>query len=221
MYFPYVRGRQYELLALRELAANDLLGSYVVPIVEPVKLSPTLIKTMSEYVRLNHPISVIRNPAVGSFMKDLKDAVDGTKEGAYKNDFYAQYEKDAIIKGITMQKNAQSLINHFGQNNVNKAEVLVVNIDREYLDLYDKEFEGVSPRYALIPDESAFRRKVRRNRVLLDDKFDKQSRNADYGKEDDKFFSDDHLYCIFRSDSATHSGHIRPLNPVTFGQRFR
>ena len=39
MYFPYLRGRQYELLALRELATNHLLGDYVTPIVEPVKLS--------------------------------------------------------------------------------------------------------------------------------------------------------------------------------------
>ena len=72
--------------------------------------------------------------------------------------------------------------------------MLVINIDREYLDLYENEFGSMSPRYALIPDESAFRRKVRRNRVLLDDKFEKQNRNADYGKEDDEFFSDDHLY---------------------------
>jgi len=30
--------------------------------------------------------------------------------------------------------------------------------------------------------------------ILLDDKFEKQNRNADYGKEEDEFFSDDHLY---------------------------
>ncbi|CDX00718.1 sce7725 family protein [Desulfitobacterium hafniense] len=58
MYFPYVRGRQYELLALRELVSNNLLGDYVVPIVEPVKLSPTLIKTMSEYIKACHPIAI-------------------------------------------------------------------------------------------------------------------------------------------------------------------
>ena len=39
------------------------------------------IKTMSKYVRMNHPICVIRNPAAGSFVKNLKDFVDGTKEG--------------------------------------------------------------------------------------------------------------------------------------------
>ena len=198
MYFPYVRGRQYELLALRELAENDLLDSYVIPIVEPVKLSPTLIKTMAEYVKGNHYISVIRNPAVGSFMNDLRDAKDGTKEGAYKDDFRVQYNEKAIIKAIIMQKNAHSLLEHWNSNNVNKAELLVINNDREYLELYEREFGEAPPRYALIPDESAFRRKVRHKRVLLDDKFEKQERNADYGKEEDEFFSDDHLY--FKDD---------------------
>lgn len=50
MYFPYLRGRQYELLALRELATNHLLGDYVTPIVEPVKLSPTLVNTMADFI---------------------------------------------------------------------------------------------------------------------------------------------------------------------------
>ncbi len=39
MYFPYFRGRQYELLALKELAAKSLISSFVVPVIEPVKLS--------------------------------------------------------------------------------------------------------------------------------------------------------------------------------------
>lgn len=56
MYFPYVRGRQYELLALRELATNNLLGDYVTPIIEPVKLSPTLVNVMAEFIKVKHPI---------------------------------------------------------------------------------------------------------------------------------------------------------------------
>ena len=71
MYFPYLRGRQYELLALRELVSKDLLGNYVIPIVEPVKLSSTLTKTIYEYIRASHFISIIKNPAVGSISKRI------------------------------------------------------------------------------------------------------------------------------------------------------
>ncbi|MDA8227163.1 MAG: sce7725 family protein [Desulfitobacterium hafniense] len=198
MYFPYVRGRQYELLALRELVFNNLLGSYLIPIIEPVKLSSTLTKTMSEYIKANHPISIIRNPLVGSFLKDLKDVKDGSKEASYKEEFLTQYENASIIRSVIIQRNAQSLLEYWAKMGIHKNELLVISIDRDYLDLYEREFDGVNPKYALIPDESTFRRRVRRNRVLLDDKFEKQSRNADYLDETDEFFSDDHLY--FKDD---------------------
>lgn len=198
MYFPYMRGRQYELLGLRELVLNNLLGDYVIPILEPVKLSSTLTKTMYEYIKASQPISIIRNPLVGSFLKDLRDVKDGSKEASHKEEFLTQYDSATIIKSMIMQKNAQSLLEDWSKKGVNKNELLVINIDRDYLDLYEREFDGVNPKYALIPDESAFRRRVRQNRVLLDDKFEKQSRNADYQDETDEFFSDDHLY--FKDD---------------------
>lgn len=45
-----------------------------------------------------------------------------------------------------------------------------------------------------MPGEGTFKRKLRGNRVLLDDKFNKKARNADYKTIEDEFFSDDHLY---------------------------
>lgn len=194
MYFPYVRGRQYELLALRELATNNLLGDYVTPIIEPVKLSPTLVNVMAEFIKVKHPISIIRNPAVGTFMSDWQDVQEQSKEAGYKQRFSAQYEDSTIIKSLIMQRNAKSLLEFWDKHGVNKADLLVINTDRDYLDLYENAFGTTVPRYALMPDESVFRRKVRHHKVLLDDKFEKQDRNADYQETEDEFFSDDHLY---------------------------
>lgn len=194
MYFPYVRGRQYELLALRELATNNLLGDYVTPIIEPVKLSPTLVNVMAEFIKVKHPISIIRNPAGGTFMSDWQDVQEQSKEAGYKQRFSAQYEDSTIIKSLIMQRNAKSLLEFWDKHGVNKADLLVINTDRDYLDLYENAFGTTVPRYALMPDESVFRRKVRHHKVLLDDKFEKQDRNADYQETEDEFFSDDHLY---------------------------
>jgi len=194
MYFPYVRGRQYELLALRELIENNLLSKFVVPIVEPVKLSSTLIKTMSTYINAERQLSVIRNPLVGSFLKDLSDVKKDSKEETYKNDFLSGYDESAIIKSVIMQQNAKSLLKHWDKNGVNKADLLVINTDREYLELYDYFFSDTVPKFVLLPDESAFRRRIRHHKVLLEDKFEKQSRNADYQEQTDEFFSDAHLY---------------------------
>lgn len=194
MYLPYVRGRQFELLALRELAANNLLGNYVTPIVEPVKLSPTLVNVMAEFIKAKHPISIIRNPSVGTFMSDWQDVQDKSKEAGYKQRFSDQYEDSVIIKSLIMQRNAKALLEFWNKQGVNKAELLVINTDRDYLDLYESAFGTADPRYVLMPDESVFRRKVRHHKVLLDDKFEKQDKNADYQDIEDEFFSDDHLY---------------------------
>lgn len=194
MYFPYVRGRQYELLALRELATNSLLGDFVTPIVEPVKLSPTLVNMMAEFIKVKHPISIIRNPVVGTFLSDWQDVQEQSKEAGYKQRFSEQYEDSAIIKSLIMQRNAKSLLEFWDRHGIDKADLLVINTDRDYLELYESTFGTAIPRYTLMPDESVFRRKVRHHKVLLDDKFEKQNRNADYQKTEDEFFSDDHLY---------------------------
>ncbi|MDD4049191.1 MAG: sce7725 family protein, partial [Clostridia bacterium] len=50
MYFLYLRGKQFELIAIRELLENSLLSDKIIPIVEPVKLSSTLIKTVQTFL---------------------------------------------------------------------------------------------------------------------------------------------------------------------------
>lgn len=194
MYFPYVRGRQYELLALCELAINNLISDHVIPIVEPVKLSPTLINVMAEFIKVQRPIAIIRNPAVGTFMSDWQDVQENSREAGYKKKFTEQYENQSIVKSLIMQRNAKSLLDFWDKHRVKKADLLVINTNRDFLDLYEQAFGTTVPRYALMPDESVFRRKVRHHKVLLDDKFEKQDRNADYQQETDEFFSDDHLY---------------------------
>ncbi len=65
MYFPYLRGRQFELIALRELAEKGVLSSRITPIIEPVKLSSTLVKTIETYGENSKQIAIITNPKVG------------------------------------------------------------------------------------------------------------------------------------------------------------
>ena len=72
MYFPILRGRQFELLALRECVNQGLLSNKIIPIVEPVKVSSTYTKTVDSFIRAGKSIAIIRNPQVGSWVKDLK-----------------------------------------------------------------------------------------------------------------------------------------------------
>jgi hypothetical protein len=67
MYFPYFRGRQYEMLALRELVSGRLLSKSVVPVVEPVKLTSTFEGTLRAFSDTQSTIALIFNPTVGEF----------------------------------------------------------------------------------------------------------------------------------------------------------
>ena len=104
MYFPYLRGRQYELLALKELVENSKIGEKVIPVIEPVKLSPTLISTMGTFATANHKVAVIRNPSVGGFDFDYRNAKPGTKEESYRDRFDAAFDHETVIKSIIINK---------------------------------------------------------------------------------------------------------------------
>lgn len=194
MYFPYLRGRQYELLALRELVTNDKLGNNIIPVVEPVKMNSTFTSTVDAFVKANHDIAIILNPDVGTFVNDFNYSKEKTEEVDYIKYALEKYKNNHVIKSIILKNDARNFIDSCEKNGIDKSQLIVINIDQDYLDLYREEFDKVTPRYVLIPDEGTFRRRVKLNRVILDDKFKKQSRNADYADKDDEFFSDDHLY---------------------------
>ena len=73
MYFPYLRGRQFELIALRELLESERIGQEIIPIIEPVKPSATLLKTLECFVNHDREIAVVFNPAVGDFPKKINE----------------------------------------------------------------------------------------------------------------------------------------------------
>src|SRR5690625_2073959 len=69
MYFPYLRAKKNEFLAIRELLESDLLSDRVVPIIELIKETATFIKTLSLFKEKGKEIFTIINPKVGHYMK--------------------------------------------------------------------------------------------------------------------------------------------------------
>ncbi|PWZ85390.1 sce7725 family protein, partial [Staphylococcus pseudintermedius] len=67
MYYPYLRGKQYELIAVRELIEKKLISKNVVPIIEPIKETATLRSTLETGIENNHQIYTIINPQVGEY----------------------------------------------------------------------------------------------------------------------------------------------------------
>lgn len=181
MYFPYFRGRQYDLLALKELAKNGLINSNVLPVVEPVKLSSTLTSTLKAYKDAHLPIALILNPEVGDLSNNDISSLSTS---------ISEY----VIPAVILNESAESIINNLERQNINRDNVLVLFNDREYTNDFIEMFSDKEPKYSLFPDDRKIRRTVKSNKVLFEDKFNKQSKNSDYLKREDEFFSEDHLY---------------------------
>lgn len=187
MYFPYLRGRQFELIALRELVEKEVLSSRIIPIIEPVKLSSTLIKTIETYGANNKQLAIITNPKVGSFITDAKEE----KNKKLKESLSVSLKENNNILYMNLLR-ANSKPEEFIERHADNMGTICD--DKDAISVYETYFSKTDVKYNLIPDESGFRRKVRKNRVLLADKFNKQDRNNDYIEIDDEPFSEDHLY---------------------------
>lgn len=186
MYLPVLRGKQYEMLALRECLDNNLLGENILPVVEPVKVGGYFFKTMQAFIAKGKDIAVIRNPKVGSWNKELsrKDSdVDKLLDVINDEMILPAYYASADLK--------------IDLDELGKTVLLFDNTDA--LNVYaDLSKDNLFARYNLIPDRTEFRRRVRNNRVLFEDHFNKKERNSDYLDCVDEAFSMDHLY--YRED---------------------
>lgn len=181
MYFPYFRGRQYELLALKELASQKLISSSVIPVIEPVKNIPALNNSLSAFCLASLPIGLIINPSVGDLTND--------SQTIYK--LLEKYSANAtVVPSILINKNAEKGISELNSRRINAEQTLVLLDSPDSLETYQELFHQ-APKYTLCPYDRYIRRVVKENGVLFENKFNKKNRNADY--PEDEFFSNDHI----------------------------
>lgn len=88
IYFPYVRGRRFELIGLRKASEMNIVDNQIIPVIEPVQLNTTLLKTLEVFDKNHHPLIIVRNPQVGNFDRELK--MTGNK------DLAARFKKQGI-----------------------------------------------------------------------------------------------------------------------------
>lgn len=182
MYFPYFRGRQYELLALRELAQGGLLGKHVIPVVEPIKITSTFNGTVKQFAESELPLSLVVNPAVGEL------------SGTPAIDEILEYATRSIIPAVIMGKDTAEAIAALSVNDVQKNSLLAIMTNSDFLEAYQESFRASLPKFTLFPGERRLQRAIKKNKVLFEDRYNKLEKNAAYLKQDDEFYSDDHLY---------------------------
>jgi len=195
MYQPYIRGKQFELIGIRDLTTPVLFPhkTKVSPIIEPVKDSSTLKTTLKALVGSDINFTVIVNPQVGTF-KDKVKIFDAIKDSVGEN---INYQVGVIFHNNIDQQKAISFLQQY--TDVIPALTIIHNADFDkiidILALYQEHF---TIKYNVI-NLSATSRRYHRNfeentRVELDDYFKAQTKNADYSQFPESNFSEEHLY---------------------------
>lgn len=196
MYQPYIRGKQFELIGIRELIPNVLIKNRdkISPIIEPVKDSSTLKTTIKSLAESNINFTLIINPQVGTFtdtdriLTILKDSV-----GTYTN-----FQIGIIFHN---KINHQTLMNFLKTHHLTEIPLSLIhntifdNIN-DVINMYLEE--GFSIKYNVVnlslTSRRYFRNFEKNTWVELNDYFNAQTKNSDYLKIEESNFSEEHLY---------------------------
>lgn len=118
MYYPYFRGKQFELILLRE-QAKFLSQTDIIPILEPVKQNIVgLERVINSFKAFCTPLVLIVNPKEGDLKENSEIIRDKINEYSNNNqEFYLGY----IIDSNTHI----DIIKHFLDDNLNKNIALI------------------------------------------------------------------------------------------------
>ena len=190
MYFPYLRARQFELIALRELVSEGVLQDKIMPVLEPVKESFNNLnlahKVFQEY---NFNAYLILNPFQGEIPGDTDVFLNYIK-GLENNIFLPAFHYSDNFEYIKSQI-----------KNFNLDDCLLICLDNFSDEISLKELcknDKITRIMLLEPNKyrslDRYIKSLNKDFVRLDDVFEKQQKNADYLNIQAHKFSEEHLY---------------------------
>lgn len=161
MYFPILKGGIFELSALTELLVNKRLNDKIIPIIEPVRITPTLLKTLELFVENNREIAIILNSQRCDFNCLLKEMIleNSTVAKALATVMKSPY----IIKAYIMNENIELEIKH----KADKKDYIIIIESADSLSSYLEVYEDCCPRYTFMPNDKACKCIFSKNRILL------------------------------------------------------
>ena len=195
MYYPYLRGKQFELLALREFSNEYKNNSKIVPIIEPVKKQVNGLNAAAlSMIENGMKFAVILNPSDGDYRHTGIDNDILMSLTALTDD------RDNWIPAYIYKHNGKTLLDHAKQNNLLNLMIIFpsgadVN-DEELMEFLSKDEVAFVVSGNLSNNRSARGRLLRLGKALisLEDRFNERPRNADYANEVDEIFSEDFAY---------------------------
>ena len=196
MYFPYLRGKQYELISLRELSEQMSETGIIHPIIEPVKeTTSTLRITCEQLVDAEVSFTLILNPSVGDLKGSLGEIIH------FINEEVGDYEQ--LHLGVLIHSNTDfvSLNQSLTELEYNYPFTIVHLSQYPDTDSLSDFYNDKTVHFNLFRDPNLVRRYRRyrsiinqNTKVILSDPFNSKPTNADYAKDPDEFFTDEHNF---------------------------
>jgi hypothetical protein len=193
LYFPFLRGKQYELLALKELSL--LLGQRqnVFPIIEPVRapeggLTRCLLALAENHIRY----ALVVNPDVGELRTEtMPDSVAGYVEtvGLPGDPTLALLVDESTNVSATLTGYTNRYGSSFPLMLVHKGLTPELEELRTGTDSLGRAYDVID-----FGIRKAYFRAFANDQILLRDGFERAERNADYLIRGETDFSDDHLF---------------------------
>lgn len=211
MYLPYVRGKQYELIALRELVPAISATNTVSPIIEPVKRSTsTLLKTLQALAQGKVNFTLVINPREGELINRPNDILQVIQA----LNGYANFQIGVIV---TTEQRVRAAIQYLNEQNLQGHRyTLIHNVDltdtsplEEFANAFNVQYNVIN--YGKIRGRRYHRNFPAETLITLEDQFNEQQKNADYLNHPEERFSEEHQYYqqdgyIGFSDFATIGG---------------
>lgn len=210
MYYPYLRGKQFELLALREFSNEYKNNSKIVPIIEPVKKQVNGLNAAAlSMIENGMKFAVILNPSDGDY-----------KHTGIDNDILMSLtaltdDRDNWIPAYIYKHNGKTLLEHAKQNNLSNLMIIFpsgadVN-DEVLMEFLSKDEVAYVVSGNLSNNRSARGRLLSLGKALisLEDRFNERPRNADYANEVDEIFSEDFAY--YKEDGLAGFADFTPM----------
>jgi hypothetical protein len=190
MYYPFLRARQFELISIRELAAEKSIQGVIMPVLEPVKESVNNLNLANTALLENgQKAYLILNPLVGELPGDNENF----------SEYLVSLGESGFLPAFHYTNNANFINALIGKYDFTRCMLVCYS---NFAD--DAELRGlcssasITHMMVLEPQKNRsldrYLKGLNKTYIRLDDVFEKQEKNADFLNITAHKFSEEHLY---------------------------
>ena len=189
MYYPFLRGRQFELITLRELLEENALAQ-IQPIIEPVNKNLKALTTCLEsFIEHEKYVHLIFNPGVGDLSSETTSVNNlfdelGRSEFIIPSIIHNDFESS---QRIINELNLEAVLLLCEANSLESDDILRPLIESRTIQKVLISYPGRNRSFTTLSKRT-------KPTIRLDDQFHAEKRNNDFLPKQESRFTEEHRY---------------------------